>query len=135
MLHAMYEDSRVFRLIVDEVEKTLYLADMEIAERYAQLVPDANVRESVLGTIREEYERTCAHVLMLTGEEDLAARFPAFRRRIENVRPLIDRTNAWQVDLLQEFRSATEDSADRGKTTVPLLMTMNCIATGLGWTG
>ena len=51
------------------------------------------------------------------------------------MRPLIDRTNAWQVDLLHEFRSVPADSADRGKTTVPLLMTMNCIATGLGWTG
>ena len=135
ILHAMYERSRVFRLIVDEVEKTLYQADMEIAGRYAELVPDANVRDSVLGTIREEYDRTCSHILTLTGEADLADRFPAFRRRIDNVRPLIDRTNTWQVDLLHEFRSATEDSADRGKTTVPLLMTMNCIATGLGWTG
>jgi len=135
ILHAMYEHSRVFRLIVDEVEKTLYQADMEIAAHYAGLVPDEHVRETVLGMIREEYERTCAHISMLTGEKEVATRFPAFRRRIDNVRPLIDRTNTWQVDLLHEFRSGPADSADRGKTTVPLLMTMNCIATGLGWTG
>ena len=36
----MFNKSRGFRLAVDEVEKSLYLADMRVAEQYAELVPD-----------------------------------------------------------------------------------------------
>ncbi len=90
----MYAKSRFFRLMIDEVEKTLTLADMEIAADYAQLVPDVGARERILGMVRQEYETTVAEVLAVTGGRELSARFPAFRRRYDHVKPLIDRTNA-----------------------------------------
>ncbi|MFO1122589.1 MAG: hypothetical protein U1F47_09765 [Hyphomicrobiales bacterium] len=40
LLRDMYKRSRGFRLAVDEVEKSLYLADMTVAEQYAALVED-----------------------------------------------------------------------------------------------
>ena len=42
---ACSSDSRLFRLIIDEVEKTLLLVDLDIARDYASLVPDAGVRD------------------------------------------------------------------------------------------
>ena len=54
-----------------------------------------------------------------------------FRRRFDRVRPMIDQTNRWQVDLLKDARAGRH----KDKTLTPLLMTMNCIAAGLGWTG
>ena len=36
----MFNDSRLFRLIVDEVEKTLSYVDLEMAREYAALVPE-----------------------------------------------------------------------------------------------
>ena len=41
LLGRMFNDSRLFRLIVDEVEKTLSYVDLDIAREYAELVPDA----------------------------------------------------------------------------------------------
>jgi phosphoenolpyruvate carboxylase len=44
---------------------------------------------------------------------------------------MIDRANLWQVQLLREAREAKGDD----RLNLPRLMTMNCVAAGLGWTG
>lgn len=131
LLQTMFKNCPVFRLVVDEVEKSLYQADMRIAAAYAGLVEDAELRERVLGTIQGEYETSIVYVERITGFSQLAKRFPAFKGRADELAPLIRRTNLWQVDLLRQFR-AESPTAD---STVPLLLSMNCIASGLGWTG
>ena len=69
--------------------------------------------------------------LELTGEQTLCERFEGLRRRFERVRPMVDQANRWQVELLRQTR------ADPGQEALmmPLLMTMNCVSAGLGWTG
>lgn len=135
LLRQMFKHSRLFRLVINEVEKTLYCTDMDIAARYAELVPDTALRSRTLDIVREEFERTLAQIYLVTGREDIASRFPAFRRRLDRVKPLIERTNIWQVELLNEFRESPQGSTAQERATVPLLMSMNCIAAGLGWTG
>lgn len=134
-LAEMFDRSRLFRLMVDEVEKTLFQTDIDIASRYAGLVEDQETRDRIFSMIRREYDTTREQLAAITGQSTLAARFPAFRSRIGEIRPLIDRTNHLQVELLDEFRSAQDSDQVRGSTMVPLLLSMNCIATGLGWTG
>ncbi|MCH7551567.1 MAG: phosphoenolpyruvate carboxylase, partial [Proteobacteria bacterium] len=119
--------------VLDEVEKTLFQADLEIAALYAELVPDAALRDRVFARIRAEYALTRERLLQITGEDALAERFPAFRRRISDSRPLIDRCNRWQVGLLARYRAG--ENGERNRVRVPLLLSMNCIAAGLGWTG
>jgi phosphoenolpyruvate carboxylase len=131
LLREMFARSRGFRLAVDEVEKSLYLADMAVAEQYAGLVPDRTDAERVFAMIRHEHRRTARAILELTGEKILCERFEGLRRRFERVRPMVDQANRWQVELLRETRG----SGSRDQSTMPLLMTMNCIAAGLGWTG
>ena len=41
MLARMFKDSRLFRLIMDEVEKTLLIVDLDIARAYSGLVAEA----------------------------------------------------------------------------------------------
>ena len=43
---------------------------------------------------------------------------------------MVNQANRWQVDLLRQTRRSGADA-----TSMPLLMTMNCVAGGLGWTG
>ena len=131
LLRDMYNKSRGFRLAVDEVEKSLYLADMDVAEQYASLVPDRNDGERIFALIRHEHRRTARAILELTGETTLCERFDGLRRRFERVRPMVNQANHWQVDLLRQTRR--NGSGD--KLMMPLLMTMNCVAAGLGWTG
>ncbi len=131
LLRDMFNKSRGFRLAVDEVEKSLYLADMKVAEKYAELVPERIDAERIFALISHEHRRTSRAVLELTGGKVLCERFHGFIRRFERVRPIVDRANFWQVQLLRETRSEQRDD----KLNMPLLMTMNCVAQGLGWTG
>jgi phosphoenolpyruvate carboxylase len=70
-------------------------------------------------------------VLEISGAPGLCARFPGFRRRFDRVRPMVDQSNRWQVELLKQVRGGDH----KEKALAPLLMTLNCIAAGLGWTG
>ncbi|RQP04201.1 MAG: phosphoenolpyruvate carboxylase [Paracoccus sp. BP8] len=130
LLRRMLRGSALFQLIVDEVEKSLFQADMRIAARYASLVEDAGLRDAILGAVQAEYRRSERALLWLTGEALLAERFPMMRDRFERVRAPMNDIHALQVDLLRDLRGRTT-----GKLSVPLLQTMNCIAAGLGWTG
>jgi phosphoenolpyruvate carboxylase len=131
LLRGMFNKSPGFRLAVDEVEKSLYLADMDVAERYAGLVPDRTSAERLHALIRHEHRRTAKVMLELAGSKVLCERFQGFRRRFERVRPMLDQANRWQVQLLRKTR---EEKGKEG-LNMPLLATMNCIAAGLGWTG
>lgn len=131
LLKDMFLRSRGFRLAIDEVEKSLYLADMDIAALYAGLVPDRKAAKRILGQVQREHALTRERVLELSGASGLCARFPGFRRRFDRVRPMIDQANRWQVDFLKDARAGRH----KDKALTPLLMTMNCIAAGLGWTG
>jgi phosphoenolpyruvate carboxylase len=81
--------------------------------------------------VEAEYQRTRSGVLALSGADGLCERFQGFRRRFDRVRPITDQANRWQAALLGDLRSGES----KEKLLPPLLMTMNCIAAGLGWTG
>lgn len=131
LLARMFEHSRFFRLIVDEAEKTLYQSDMEIARLYAGLVSDSDASHRIYTRILAEYELTRRLIRDLTGG-DLSVRFPMFKRRFDSLRRQMDDIHRLQVDLLREVRSGP---ADQKRSTDALLVSINCISSGLGWTG
>ena len=131
LLKEMFVKSPGFRLAIDEVEKSLFLADMDVAEKYAGLVPNRNDAERLYALIRHEHKRTSKVILELSGDKVLCERFQGFKRRFDRVRPMVDQANEWQVQLLKQTRA--EKVSDT--MNMSLLMTMNCIAAGLGWTG
>ncbi len=131
LLREMFLKSPGFRLAIDEVEKSLFLADMTVAEKYAGLVPNQNDAERLFALIKHEHKRTSKVILELSGDKELCERFYGFRRRFDRVRPMVDQANEWQVQLLKETRGDKATEA----MNMSLLMTMNCIAAGLGWTG
>ena len=131
LLRGMFQKSPGFRLAVDEVEKSLFLADMNVAEKYAALVPNRNDAERLFALIRHEHTRTSKVMLELSGSKVLCERFQGFRRRFDRVRPMVDQANRWQVQLLRQTREQKGSEA----LNMPLLATMNCVAAGLGWTG
>jgi phosphoenolpyruvate carboxylase len=130
----MFRTFPLFRLIVDEVEKTLPLVDLAIARRFAGLVPDQALRDDIFGMVEAEYGRTVLHLLRVTGETALLDRFPNHRGRLDSRLPMLNRASLRQVDLLRRVRSRPP-GADAGEDLVPLLLSINCVAAGLGWTG
>lgn len=135
LLRKMFNESRLFGLVLDEVEKTLKQVDMSIARLYADLVSDEENRERIFSMIEDEYERTVKQVLLVTGGNELAERFPRFLRKFDRRHATINQIGLEQVILIKAFRTAKESGTYSQDDLIPLLLSINCIASGLGWTG
>ena len=134
LIQRMFADSRLFRLIVDEVEKTLSYVDLDVAREYAELVPDGRVRDAIFPMIEEEYHRTVEAVLRISGAAGLAERFPRFRRKLARRLPTMNQISRQQIELLRRFRETGSDKS-QDELLSALLLSINCIATGFGATG
>ena len=134
LLDRMFNESRLFRLIVDEVEKTLTYVDLEIAREYAELVPDPAARASILGMVEEEYHRTVEAVLKISRGAELVERYPRFRRRLARRLPTINQVSRQQIELLRRFRESGGDKTQEEQLSA-LLLSINTIAAGFGATG
>ncbi|MGB3020608.1 MAG: phosphoenolpyruvate carboxylase, partial [Methyloceanibacter sp.] len=134
MLARMFKDSRLFRLIMDEVEKTLLLVDLAIARDYSGLVPDASVRDTIFAMIEAELALTAQMALKVSGGAQVAERFPRYREALKERLPTINEVNLEQVELLRRFRGAATES-ERERYKPALLLSINTIAAGLGATG
>jgi phosphoenolpyruvate carboxylase len=134
LLGRMFNDSRLFRLIVDEVEKTLSYVDLDLAREYAGLVPDLAVRDAVFPMIEEEYHRTVEAVLRISGGSELAERFPRFRRKLARRMPTLNQVSRQQIELLRRFRESGGDRTQEDQLSA-LLLSINTIAAGFGATG
>jgi phosphoenolpyruvate carboxylase len=134
LLRRLFGESRLFRLILDEVEKTLLTVDLAIARDFAGLVEDALVRDAIFSMIEAEYHLTCAMVCRVSGDAAVAGRFPQYRARLEERLPVINQVSREQVELLRRFRRE-EDPARREALKSALLLSINCTAVGFGATG
>ncbi len=130
LLTEMFAEHKLFRLIADEVEKSLLLTDLDIAADYAALVEDDALRARIFGAIVKEHAQSVAAIRFVNGGAEIGARFPNMRGRFERVRDQLDRINRLQVDLLRDARAGRST-----RVNVPLMQSMTCVAAGLGWTG
>src|SRR5207302_1483836 len=120
LLGRMFAGCRLFRLIVDEAEKTLAYVDLDIARAYADLVADPWVRNELASLVADEYHRTVDAVRRLSGESVLAERFPQFRERLSRRLPTLNQVNHQQIELLRRYRAGQEDAL------AGLLLSINC---------
>src|SRR5919199_347178 len=83
LLAHMYRQWPLFRTLVDNVQMAMAKADMYIAADYAGLVGDRAVREHIYGLIRDEFVRSEAAILRLTGHARLLDTAPPLRDSID----------------------------------------------------
>ena len=134
LLPRLFHESRLFRLIIDSVEKTLLLVDLDIARDYASLVEDDGVREMIFSMIEQEFNLTSEMVLKVSGGKEIAERFPEYRRALATRLPAVNAVSRMQVELLRRFRGAAHE-AERDAYKSALLLSINTVAAGLGATG
>jgi len=134
LLGRMFAESRLFRLIIDEVEKILTVVDLEIARDYASLVPDEAIRETIFAMIEKELALTAEMVLKVSGSASIGKRFPQFQASLAVRLPTINEVNREQVELLRRFR-VSENEQEREAFKSALLLSINTVAAGLGATG
>ncbi|MFW0794623.1 phosphoenolpyruvate carboxylase [Gordonia sp. CPCC 205515] len=126
-LQRYYEKWPFFRTVMSNMAQVLAKSDMGLAHRYAQLVEDVELRDTVFGMIVEEHERTIAMYSKITGTEDLLADNSALKRSVYNRFPYLEPLNLLQVELLRRFRAG--DDVPRVRRGIQL--TMNGLATAL----
>jgi phosphoenolpyruvate carboxylase len=127
ILGEMYREWLFFRTVISNMEMVLAKSDLAVASRYADLVPDAALREAVFGRIRDEWQRTVQAVKSITGHESLLADNPVLARSIRDRLPYLDPLNHLQLELLRRHRGGQSD--ERVKRGIHL--TINGIAAGL----
>jgi phosphoenolpyruvate carboxylase len=100
---------------------------MRIARRYAGLVADAALRQSVSAAIEAEFDRTVEALLTIRRRNTLLDGNPELAGHIRYRRPYIEALNHLQIELIARHRDGDDDPQVREG----ILLTMNGIATGL----
>ena len=134
-LQQLYRTWPFFRAVIDNAQMALGKADMPIAEQYARLVTDPQVRQRIFRAIITEYLRTREAILAVTGQKDLLDNEPVLQRAIRLRNPYVDPLNLIQIGLLQRFRSLPPDSEEREQVLHALRLSIVGIASGLKNTG
>ncbi|MGY1833968.1 phosphoenolpyruvate carboxylase [Blastococcus sp. SYSU DS0510] len=116
-----------FRTVLSNMGMVLAKTDLGLAARYAELVPDEELRSRVFDTIVAEHERTCRMALAVTGDDDLLADNPSLARSIRNRFPYLEPLHHLQVEMLRRRRGGEDDEL----TSRNIQLTINGIATAL----
>jgi len=134
-LRTMVERWPFFRALVQNVELDLAKADIGIAELYASLVSDRDLRDAIFTAIAEEHARACRWICAITGQDALLSGTPVMQRSIERRNPYVDPLNFIQVALLRDLRALSPDSPDYEAALEAVMLTVNGIAAGMKTTG
>lgn len=135
-LRAMYRDWAFFATLLDNTEMSLLKADMDIAARYAALVPDETLRAPIFNRIQHEYETTREQCLLITTHTALMDSDPVIQRSVRLRNPYVDPLNYLQIEILQRLRALPSPDDERAEPLREVMaLTINGIAAGLRNTG
>jgi phosphoenolpyruvate carboxylase len=134
-LREMYHGWPFFRTLVSFMEMTLAKSDLRIAEAYAALVTDAELRDRMWRRISEEHDACVRAVLEITEKKNLLDDNPVLQRSIRLRNPYVDPLSYVQVSLLRRLRTLPEDSPERQSALYTFLLTVAGISSGLLNTG
>ena len=126
-LRDLYDDWPFLRTMMSNMGQVMAKADMGLARRYSELVPDAQVGRRIHGVISDEYDLTREMLLAVSRQHTLLDDNPALARSVRNRFPYLEPLNLLQVELLRRYRAGDEDPAVR----TGIQLTMNGLATAL----
>jgi phosphoenolpyruvate carboxylase len=126
-LREMYRAWPFFRSVLSNLDMVLAKTDLAIGARYAELVPDARLRDELFGRIEEEWQRTRRCLAAITQHEELLADNATLARSIRNRFPYLDPLNHVQVECLRRHRADPSDA----RLLAAIHLTINGVAAGL----
>ena len=129
-LQEMYREWGFFRTLLSNMDMVLAKTDIAIAERYAELVTDAALREAIFPRIKAEWQATIDALLAITGQRELLDGNPLLLRSMKNRYPYLDPLNHLQIELLRRHRSGPPWSDDE-RVQRGIHLTINGVAAGL----
>jgi phosphoenolpyruvate carboxylase len=127
LLEEMCREWPFFRTTLSNMDMVLAKSDIGIASRYAELVTDPEVRQTIFARLRGERQATIDALVAITGQQSLLEGNPLLARSIRNRFPYLDPLNHMQIELLRRYRAG--DAAD--DVVAGIHLTINGIAAGL----
>ncbi|GAB2877544.1 phosphoenolpyruvate carboxylase [Pseudoduganella ginsengisoli] len=135
-LRDMYQHWPFFATLLSNMDMVLAKTDLAIASRYAQLVPDEELRTRIFKRITQEHADTLACLQAITGNTDRLAGNPLLARSIQNRFAYLDPLNHLQVELIKRHRSvAHEPGKVDARVHRGIHLSINGVAAGLRNTG
>ena len=131
MLREMLEEWPLFKTLIANVDMVLAKADLTVASRYAQLVTDKTLRESIFSSIEREFALTTEALNLLQNSEVRLSNNPALANSINSRLPYLDPLNHIQVELIKRYREGETDE----RIKLGIQLSINGIAAGLRNTG
>jgi phosphoenolpyruvate carboxylase len=125
-LREMHRAWPFWQTVLSNMDMVLAKTDLAIGSRYAELVPDATLREQTFARISQEWHRARRWLAAITAREELLADNPTLARSIRNRFPYLDPLNHLQVELLHRYRAGKDDRLLR-----IIHLTINGVAAGL----
>ncbi|TWE09064.1 phosphoenolpyruvate carboxylase type 1 [Neobacillus bataviensis] len=132
LLQQMYAKWPFFQSTIDNLNMALMKADITTAKEYLTLVEDKTIAERIFTNILEEYEKTKAILLKITGDSELLDHTPNIKESVYRRNPYVDPLNFLQVELIKELRKQEEPNED---ILTEVLLTISGISAGLRNTG
>jgi len=126
-LRTMYKRWPFFRTLLSNMDMVLAKSSLAIASRYAQLVPDVQLRERIFSRISNEQRDSIDALNKIMEQSELLASNPLLLRSIRNRFPYLDPLNHVQVELLKLHRAHHASE----KTLTGIQLTINGISAGL----
>ncbi|MHA6723870.1 phosphoenolpyruvate carboxylase [Sphingomonas sp. RS2018] len=117
----------LFASTLANLEQVLAKSDMGIAARYAALVEDRGLADTVFGRIADGWQLTHDGLLDVTAQARLLEKHSALEASIRLRLPYIEPLNLLQIELLKRHRAGeTDERIGEG-----ILLSINAIATAL----
>ena len=130
-LQELYREWPFFRMLLSNMDMVLAKSSIAIASRYAELVPDVELREKIFGRIKAEWHACIDLLLKIMGQDRLLQGNPLLERSVRQRFPYLDPLNHVQVELLKEHRAQNPDE----QVLRGIQITINGISAGLRNTG
>jgi phosphoenolpyruvate carboxylase len=146
VLQEMYANWQFFRTFVSNVEMMVAKTDLSIARRYVETLVPGEL-QPIFGTIEQEYAKTVAEILAVTGSDGLLSGNTELARTLGVRDTYLEPLHHLQVALLRQYReigtAAHAPTAPGGRRAPSdstaleraLLTTVNGIAAGMRNTG
>jgi phosphoenolpyruvate carboxylase len=135
LLREMAQHWPFFATLLSNMDMVLAKTDLAIASRYAELVPDAELRERIFKRISAEYAETLRCLELVTGTDERLVNNPLLARSIQNRFAYLDPLNHLQVELIQRHRALSAEEKVDERVHRGIHLSINGVAAGLRNTG
>jgi len=138
-LQELYRQWPFFTAVVNNAQREMARARLDIAGLYAELAEEAgearaDKASSIHQRIADDFAEARRAILAITGQDELLDNSPVIQKSIRLRNPYTDVLNLLQIELLRRFRGS-DDEDERSALREAIFLSINGIAAAMQSTG